>query len=313
MNATPEQPESRKNRKLFYIIIIIVLLVINGLLFYNNLQTRTERDDLVEETETLEEEKIELNQKNETLLADIKQLEKEIAEERGINAEMDARLDSMQTVLTNLRSSYQKRINDRDFQISQLRKELSNTRSEFEKIKDAYLAEIEVLRTEKQELTDTLASRETNIEDLEAKIKKGEVLSTSKVAAYGVRFKSSNKEVKTETAKRVEKLMICFTIAENRLAEPGYKPLLIKVVSPEGSTLAVESLGSGTFTLANGESSLYTKKVNINYDPSNPGKEYCTDWTQPNEYMTGVYNVEVYHEGVLIGKSSFELEKGGLF
>ena len=58
MNATPEQPESRKNRKLFYIIIIIVLLVINGLLFYNNLQTRTERDDLVEETETLEEEKI---------------------------------------------------------------------------------------------------------------------------------------------------------------------------------------------------------------------------------------------------------------
>ena len=313
MNANPEQKQARPNRRIFYIVLIIVLIIINGLLLYNNLQTREERDVLEEQTMTLEEEKAEVTERNTELIAEISDLQAELESQKGISTELDRRIDSMQNVLQQMKSSFQKSINNKDYQLSQVRKELNNTRAEFEIVKNKYLEEIAELNRQNQVLIDTLQQRDVNIEGLEQRIKRGEILSVSNINAYGVRYKSNNKEVQTNTAKRVEKIMICFQMAENRITDPGYKPVHLRIINPEGTTLSLEAMGSGTFTLENGESSMYTKKVNINYDPSNSGKEYCTDWTQNTAFQVGEYKVEIYQDGVLIGKDSFELEKGGLF
>ena len=122
-----------------------------------------------------------------------------------------------------------------------------------------------------------------------------------------MRGKSSGKESETDNAKKAEKLKVCFDVPENLVADPGEKTFLVRIISPEGTTMAVQSSGSGTFMVAgSGEQRQYTTSTTIDYDQK--PKNVCTYWQQTTPYAQGNYTVEVYQDGYLLSTKKFELK-----
>ena len=308
---TTESNKSGKNRtRIIYIVLIIILLVINGLLFYQNLQTKEDRDEVQAENVKVVDERDALTDERDELLAEMEEFQDQLSTYEVENAAYSGRIDSMRRVIAAMQADFQKQMRNKDYNQNQLRKELEAFKVEFENMKNDYLEEIARLEKEKAALQDTLSTKNVQIEDLNKKVARAEGLSAGEVFAYGVRYRNNETEKETDRAKRVEKIMVCFNVMENRVADPGYKPILVKVTNPNGATLAVEAKGSGSFEMADGEESLFTKKININYDPSNQDKEYCTDWYEENGFEPGLYNIQLYHEGYLIGQTDLELKKG---
>lgn len=310
----PTQPQEKRKRSLLYLLLIVLLVIINGVLFYTNMQTKGEKEELEEERQELLIQKADYELK-------IDSLKIELYSEMGMNAELDSIINQKIKELDSLKIAFNKRLSSKDYEIGKLKQELNNKIAEIEQKTRQYTAEIkdwkekyEELAEENVELSEELEGKQQDIQDLEKKIEKGAVLTATEILPKGIQYKGGDREKETDKAKRVDKLQVCFKLAENRIAKPGYRDILIKITSPEGTTLSMETLGSGTFKLAEtGEASLYTTKVTIEYDPSKPDQQYCAEWEQEMEYLPGLYNFEIYQDGFMIGKQELELSKGGLF
>ena len=191
---------------------------------------------------------------------------------------------------------------------------------------EGYKQQVEVLQGEKIQLTQEkefvtkqrdrarkdLDSAETVIKTKDDLIDVGSTLHVSNFNIVGVNEKGSSKEKPTTKAKKVDKLRITFDLDENRITSSGTKELYVIITSPDGSPIAVEALGSGTFVTREGESKPYTKKLNVEYIKSQK-KTVSFDWKQNNNFQTGNYKIEVFNNGFKVGEAYRPLKKGGLF
>ena len=137
-------------------------------------------------------------------------------------------------------------------------------------------------------------------------------LHASNFNIVGINEKSNGKEKTTSTAKRVDKLRISFDLDENMVAPSGTKELYVCITAPDGTPVAVQALGSGTFSTREGSEKPYTQKVDVNYT-QNQRKTVSFDWSQNSNFLTGNYKIEVYNNGFKVGESYKPLKKGGLF
>ena len=110
----------------------------------------------------------------------------------------------------------------------------------------------------------------------------------------------------------MDKLRITFDLDENRIAASGPKDLYVSITAPDGSPVAVEALGSGTFKTREGEEKFFTHKVEINYTKGQR-QTVSFDWKQNTNFVTGDYKIEVFHNGFKIGEGTRTFKKGGLF
>ena len=140
----------------------------------------------------------------------------------------------------------------------------------------------------------------------------GSTLHASNFNIVGIHEKKSGKEKTTSTAKRVDKLRISFDLDENMLSESGAKEIYVCITAPDGSPVAVQALGSGTFNTRLGEEKPYTQKLDVNYT-QNKKQSVSFDWKQGTNFTTGNYKIEVYNNGFKVGEGYKPLRKGGLF
>jgi hypothetical protein len=191
---------------------------------------------------------------------------------------------------------------------------------------EGYQARIEILEGEKIQLTKEkqavtqqrdVARREYDsasvvIKEKEDLLNVGSTLQASNFSIVGVEEKRSGKEKSTSTAKRVDKLRISFDLNENLIAESGSKEIFVCITAPDGTPVAVEALGSGTFSTRDGQQKFYTQKLNVNYT-QNKKQTVTFDWKQNTNFSVGNYKIEVYNNGFKVGEASRPLKKGGLF
>ena len=168
-----------------------------------------------------------------------------------------------------------------------------------------------VLTEEKTKLTEDLTATNIIKEDLTKKVDIASTLNASNIAITPVNIKSSGKEKTTETAKRVDKLMISFDV-NNRIAEPGMTDVFVVVTGPDGKPVSTEALGSGTFTTREEGDKSFTTKLPVEIVTAQK-KAVQFSYTQPNDFMLGKYTIQIYQNGFLIGEGVRELKKGGLF
>lgn len=191
---------------------------------------------------------------------------------------------------------------------------------------DSYKTEVERLKGENLQLTQekaavtqerdvaqkSLESANTTIKEKEDVIDVGSTLHAANFNIVGINEKGNGKEKETSKAKKVDKLRISFLLDENRIAPTGSKDLFISIYDPSGKVVAVESLGSGSFTTRDGENKTFTQKVQINYVQGQ--KQIVSfDWKQADKFVPGNYRIEVYHNGFKIGDGTAVFKKGGLF
>jgi hypothetical protein len=191
---------------------------------------------------------------------------------------------------------------------------------------EGYKQQIAVLETQKTQLIQEKvvvteqrdrARRESDSTRLIVKQKEnlidvGSTLHASNFSIVGINEKRGGKEKETSTAKKIDKLRVSFDLNQNLIAGDGQKDLYVCITAPDGQPIAVQALGSGTFTERNGQERAYTQKVVVNYSQSQK-QTVSFDWKQNSDFQKGNYRIEVYNNGFKVGETTKTLKKGGLF
>ena len=148
---------------------------------------------------------------------------------------------------------------------------------------------------------DSLVVQNTQLADV---VEKGSALNLSKFTVDAVKERTSGKLVSTSRAKATDKLKVCFTVADNVIAQAGDRQFFIEVLDPQGNVLG-ESFSK---TSDSGASVTYSKGTEFYYE--NRSLDVCDFINKPaGEFQKGNYMVNVYDNGLkLLGTSKFQLK-----
>jgi septal ring factor EnvC (AmiA/AmiB activator) len=163
------------------------------------------------------------------------------------------------------------------------------------------------LKQEKSDLEQNLVATKTEKESLEKTVDVGSTFSASNIQVTPVNEKKSGKEKNTTTAKRVDKLVISFDV-ENRIAKSGPADMYLIVTAPDGKVI---SEGNTVLNTRSDGDKNFTAKIPVNYEQGT--RKSVQFPIQQNDFSTGDYKVEIYHNGFKIGEGVRSLKKGGLF
>ncbi len=148
---------------------------------------------------------------------------------------------------------------------------------------------------------DSLVVQNTQLADA---VEKGSALNLSKFSVDAVRERSSGKLVSTSRARSTDKFKVCFTVADNVIAEAGDREFFVEVLDPQGNVLG-ESYSK---TNDDGASVTYSKGTNFYYE--NKSLDVCDYINKPSgDFQKGNYMVNVYDDKLkLLGTSKFTLK-----
>jgi len=211
-------------------------------------------------------------------------------------------IDSVETMKANIStlSRYRR-------QVSVLRKEreqllrqvdsLTTSNSLLAMERDSTFVELE----KQAVFNDSLVVQNTQLAEA---VERGSALNLSKFTVDAVRERSSGKLVSTLRAGRTDKLKVCFTIADNVIADAGDRQFLIEVLDPQGNVLG----GGSTKSSDEGASVTYSKGTDFYYE--NQDLDVCDYINKPaGDFQTGNYMVNVYDDKLkLLGTSRFALK-----
>jgi myosin heavy subunit len=309
--------------------LIVALLGLNIFLWVNRGQDKQQIGSLTENLDETTKLKEELNKQYMSALTELEDM-------RGTNEELNALIDQQKQELTAQKSKIDGMLRTKG--------DLTRARAEIAKMQEQaqqYLAEINQLKgenetlkgdnsrlsaekttlegnlsaanTSNQELSAAKGQLETQKAELEAtktalskKVNQASVIKLDDVEVTPLAIKESGKPTKKSAAKSVDQLDVCFKIIPNEVAEVGKEMFHVRIVSPTGETLAVESMGSGSFTNDNGESIPFTKAKETSYNRGTAN--LCVSWNPGQPFAAGTYKVEVYNKGYLAGTGSVKLK-----
>ena len=148
---------------------------------------------------------------------------------------------------------------------------------------------------------DSLIVQNTQLADA---VERGSALSLSKFSVDAVRERNNGKLVSTSRAKSTDKFKVCFTVADNVIAEAGDREFFVEVLDPQGNVLG-DSFSKST---EEGASISYSKETNFYYE--NSSLDVCDYINKPAaDFQKGNYMVNVYDNNLkLLGTSKFILK-----
>lgn len=186
---------------------------------------------------------------------------------------------------------YQELLLAKDEEIAQLRQ-----------VNTALLSENVELKTEKQQLQQSIQEISKTKEQLAQQVAFAARLKVEDLKVFGVAPGGGREREGEFRNRQVERLKITFTVAENRVAPIEGKELLIRIVGPDGNVLFDVTRGSGSFFFE-GRELFFSTKQEILYDKSS--QKVTTFYTKGSDYAEGRHEVEIYTDEYLMGKGSF--------
>ncbi|MFT4739005.1 MAG: hypothetical protein ACI8QD_001132 [Cyclobacteriaceae bacterium] len=167
-------------------------------------------------------------------------------------------------------------------------------------INEQLLSENSDLKTETQQLNQSIRSINEEKQKLESQVALVAKLKVEGMTVYAV---SGAKERANEFRNRqIENLKIIFTVSKNIVAPIEGKELLLRIVAPDGNVLFDVTRGSGTFMLESREQ-FFTAKKEILFDKS--AQRVTILYDKGSEFTTGEHLVEVYTDDYLMGTGRF--------
>lgn len=309
MEPTPTHQADQKNRnsKALLYTIIGILIALNAGLFYMWQKSGNEKENvekkletttgnLKEKTAALEEAEylLEKFRRDSAALVDNnKELNTDLLKKKNEIASLVAKLRNNKNASDAEIAELKVKIMELTAQLDQLQKEneeLKEVNNQLQREKDAAVSENKQLSAEKKKY-----------KNIAQRLQAGSI----KVEALKKRW-ITGKEATTSRAKDVEAFRTSFTLAENKVAEPGDKTIYVKVTGPEGVTLSNPGNESGTFEYENKESK-YTYKFSVAYDQESKTVP-ATKWRPARDLKQGKYTVELYCDGFKIGSEVLDLK-----
>jgi uncharacterized protein YeeX (DUF496 family) len=234
----------------------------------------------------------------------------ELNQYKGINTKLDSLLQEANSKVDEQRDKIEvllKQESTQKLQSGRLQEEMENLkklRDDYLEKVDALLVENEKLKREKDDLSTTVASLTQN---LETTVSTAAVLKSEYFTTTVFHKKGENRYTPTIVAKRTNKFKTCFTLLENTIAHDGERTVYLRIIEPGGKVLGDRSSGSSTFRKSGSEEDLlYTSSTRIEY--KNERTSICLEWEDNiTPFSKGIYQLEVYVDGMLSGTSSVTL------
>src|SRR5690606_25368742 len=143
-----------------------------------------------------------------------------------------------------------KKAKDNSWTISKLKKETESLRT----IMKGYVRTIDSLNTANQELIAKNQQAQQQVkevegkytqlskvkEELASKVALGSQLKAIDMIVVGQSEKRSNTYRETNRASKTDKLKVCFTLDDNKIAKPGKRTVHVRIIDPNGKVLAKE-------------------------------------------------------------------------
>ncbi len=254
-----------------------------------------------------------LKQEKELVVADLESLkseyEKAIIESNKTNEELVAArdniakyIDSVSAMKADLAtlSRYRRQVSVLKKEREQLLKQVDSLKQSNTMIamqRDSTYAELE----KQTVFNDSLIVQNTQLAEA---VERGSALNLTEFSVDAVRERSNGTLRSTSRARRTDKLKVCFTVADNVIAEAGDREFYIEVLDPQGNVMG----GTNTKTMEDGPTISFTKNTNFYYE--NAALDVCDYISNyAGEFPKGNYMVNVYDDGLrLLGTSRFELK-----
>ena len=140
---------------------------------------------------------------------------------------------------------------------------------------------------------------ETVRQQLNAQVEIASVIQAKDISAVAI----NKKRKETNRLNAVDKIRTCFTLRENPIAAAGEKEVFMRVIRPDA--LVITTSADNYFEA--GEDKLIYSASRI-ADYMNQDIEMCIYLDNTGDFIAGTYEVELYLDGAIIGKSSFMLK-----
>lgn len=316
-NQNQEQDQQGGSKRGLFIGLIILLILVNAFLGFNYWKSHNQKEDIKVERNRLDSlySAVQTNLKRKE--ADLKELTGENQKLDSLITKRESTIDDQKSRIENILHS--KQITQQKLNKAQrlVRKLVAENNSYVSKI-DSMQTAIAQLEKENKQLSTDLDSAQEQTRQLRAKtdtlsekVELGSLIEPDKIKGEGIKVRNNGKEKSVSLAGKTEKIKICADLEKNRVADKGEKTYYLRLISPEGSPIAIKDQGSGAFVNGeSGEQMQFTSKIPFDYDQK--PKRICFYWDQEQPYQDGEYKIELYQKGYLVGESSFEL-KGGIF
>lgn len=294
------EPENKKSRKNLYVIAgaaLVALLVVMTVLFFLERKDNKEKSLLFQlEKEEMENDYMRYARQYDELQINLN------------NDSLSLLLDKEKTRVQRLLEELRLTKASNTAEILRLRKELETVRA----VSRNYVLQIDsltrlnkALGEENQELKASNTAARRKITDLSKEREKlhETVALASMLNASNISVAANNKRgKKARRVKDIVKFVIDFTIDRNPTSEAGEKMVYVRITAPDNSLLVKP--GSGTFEYENKRLE-YSICRNIEYT----GEEQAVTlyWDVEEFLFEGVYRVDIFVDGNLIGTHPFEL------
>jgi hypothetical protein len=278
-------------------ILAILLIGASSLFFLKNNELNDTKIALNGEISVLDEK----------LQDKISELNIKISENEVLNEDLLAKRDSLNITLNELRASKASvatltKYKSRYFQLKKDIKKLyaDNERlqlanSELSKANDSIVGQLD----NQLKLSESLNAQ---VSDANKIIQSASELSVAALNGTALIIKSSGRQVITNKARRTDKVKVCFSVAENRIAKSGDKTLYVQVLDSKNNVL-----GENALIVLNDKTLNYSFKTSFNYN--NKVLDICELLEEPKSgFGKGNYFINVYRSSELIANSSFKLD-----
>ena len=291
-----------KNKQILWIILIAVLLITVVAAAIYIYRQQNEMKDLQQQSELTKEE---LADEYNELVIDYEGYRMKVSND-SLVAKLETeqmKVQRLQEELRTVKATNVKRINELKKELGTLRAILRNYVQQIDslnRINEKLATENKQVNAKYQQATQTVSQLTKEKEQLTETVQLASRLDANNIAVNGL----TNKNKTTNQIKKMAKIAVSFTVSKNITTPPGEKTIYICIMKPDDDVL-IKSRGN-VFVYENKEIN-YSSKRTITYE----GEELpVTIYWDIEEYLSpGVYRVDIFAEGNLIGKKSFKLEK----
>jgi hypothetical protein len=313
-----QQIAKDKRTKTYLIIIIGVLFVINFALLYNLIS----KDKILVTTENKLEDTTAEKQQLDKMLDETETL---LLEYKGKNTQLDSIIDVKNDEIAIKVAQIRKMLSQGNITKAQLEDakiEMSKLRAKIASAThmiDSLSKENMDLKIANSTLTDENSTVKEEVETqksinssltdqnkkLGEKVKVASRLKATNIKTEGIMIKGSKEKEKSRLSK-IDRVKVQFNIDKNEIADAGQKLVYLRLIGPNGSTVANQNAGSGTFDVA-GESILYTSKASVNFN-NIEGSFVVIYFDKIPGMSTGNYRALLYCDEWMIGEGSLKLK-----
>ena len=139
-------------------------------------------------------------------------------------------------------------------------------------------------------------------EELAEKVSKGSVLEFTDLDIKTKRYRNTGSEVVTRSAKKVQKIVFCFTVGANQISTAETKRVYMQLIHEE--TSLIKGIDSISSTLSD---SIIDVTTFADFEYNNVASDFCFEWERVAKLESGNYLVKLIIEDRIVIQNNFKL------